>query len=237
MANGAVSKLRRGQAWRGVARHGKARRGLARRGRAWGRMTNSFQITATWDGHAFSPDHVFAEECAALPRNGQVRITVEPHATEAQRLQLRWWWALLSEICASGIWDQDKESLQDFIKIGIGWGKWYPLDNGTCIFVPRSISPARCSPNAFRRFIWFAERFLADRLNVDTGAVFAAIDMSVGPAPRLHAQPISENAAECECPYCRDADIRPADCGNCDGYGNIRPKASDGHRLQSGADY
>jgi hypothetical protein len=95
--------------------------------------------------------------------------------------QHAWVWAVLSQICHSGSWDGSPESLLRYLKMRIGHGDWYPLDNGQAVFVPRSISFASCDQTEFGDFVRRMEQCLAEHLHVDVGSVFKEADRVAGP--------------------------------------------------------
>jgi len=140
---------------------------------------SKLQITAIWNGSAFVPDHVFAEDCAAISRGKQVMLTVEQNRHPEFHA---WFFAMLGAVCRAGYWEGDQDSLLRYIKLGVGWGDWYPHSNGGATFVPKSISFARCDQAMFQRFVWYAKHFLATRLGVDTDSIFAQADSETGHA-------------------------------------------------------
>lgn len=145
---------------------------------------SKLQITATYNGTSFVPDHVFLEECASIDRSRQVTLTIEQNRNPEFHA---WFWAMLTACVKAGYWSGDQESLLRFIKLGIGYGDWFPNSDGTSTFVPKSISFARCDETRFRRFVHYAEKFLAERLSVDTAAVFAEADEATGKMKRSAA--------------------------------------------------
>lgn len=121
---------------------------------------------------------VFAEEFASIPEDVDLLVRFPKQARSVA--QHAWFFGMLNACVKAGYWEGDAESLLRFIKLGIGYGDWYPHSNGTATFVPKSISFARCDQNRFKRFVFFAEKLLAERLGVDTATVFAQADQETG---------------------------------------------------------
>lgn len=140
---------------------------------------SKLQVTAIWNGSAFVPDHVFAEDCKTIARGSQVTLTIEQNRHPEFHA---WFFGMLGAVCRAGYWEGDTESLLRYIKLGIGYGDWFPHSNGTATFIPKSISFARCDQTRFRRFVFFTEKFLAERLGVDTETIFAEADRETGHA-------------------------------------------------------
>ena len=121
---------------------------------------------------------VFLDDLRAIPEGVDVVVTAHDDRNPAQ---LAWYWAMLSAICRSGAFDGDKDELDDFVRLGVGFGKWRPISDGRAVFIPNTIRISRCNGRRFTRFLWYVERFLAERLGIDTAQVFAAADREAGP--------------------------------------------------------
>jgi hypothetical protein len=137
------------------------------------------QITATWDGRSFVPDHIFLEDCQAIGRGNQVGLTVEQNRSEGQH---RWFFAMMKATCDAGYYEHGVDELLDDIKFGIGYGRYGLNRHGEKVWRPKSISFAKCDGIKFKRFVHFAERWLATELGVDTATVFAQADRETGEA-------------------------------------------------------
>lgn len=134
--------------------------------------------TAVWDRKkkTFSPDPIFWEDCDAIADRAEVTIVI---TTDRNPEQLRLFHWLLSLICKSGAWDGDKDSLDDFTRIGTGFGKWRAASDGRGIFIPNSVALSKCGGLEFERFLYFAHRLWAERLGVDTEALRKEADEAV----------------------------------------------------------
>lgn len=120
---------------------------------------------------------VFLEELLAIPEGREVTVEL---SLDRNPDQLKWYWAMLGACIRAGYWDGDKDGLDDRIRLGIGWGKWRAKDDGTSIFIPKSIALTRCDGLRFKRFLFYVERFLAERMGVDTETIFAEANRETG---------------------------------------------------------
>lgn len=120
---------------------------------------------------------VFLDDLRAIPEGVEVVVQV---TDDRNPQHLKWYWAVLGAICDSGAFDGDKDSLDDYIRLGVGFGKWRPLLDGRAVFIPNSIALSRCSGRRFKRFIWFMGRFVAQKFGIDTAQVFAIADRESG---------------------------------------------------------
>lgn len=126
--------------------------------------------------------------------------------------QLRFYWAVAGEIVKAGYWDSDKDGLDDWTRMAVGFGKWRPIAAETAVlevaynsawqiflvrtgmerlakafraaieayvaatpprevFIPDSISMARCDGIKFNEYLRSAEKVWAERLHVDIEAI------------------------------------------------------------------
>lgn len=49
------------------------------------------------------------------------------------------------------------------------------------IFIPDSIAMSKCDGRRFKRFVFFCERYLAEKWGIDTGALFKEAESEAGP--------------------------------------------------------
>lgn len=82
-------------------------------------------ITGKWSTKrkSIDIDHIFLEDLEGIPDGTEVCAVI---TTDRNPDGLRAYWALLGSIVRSGDggWQGDKDSLDDFIRQGVGFGKW-----------------------------------------------------------------------------------------------------------------
>lgn len=132
-------------------------------------------VAGKWKSQAKSieVDRIFWDDLQGLANGAQIMAVL---TTESSIDQLKWYWWMLGEICKAGYWDGDKDSLDDYTRIGVGFGTWRPLSNGQAVFVPNSIALPKLDDRKRGRYLYYAERLWAERLGVDVAELKAKAD-------------------------------------------------------------
>lgn len=132
--------------------------------------------------------------------------------TDRNPAQLRFYWWFLGRIVESGLFDGDKDTLDDYTRMTVGFGRWRPIAAETdvlepawlaawqtfltltglerlkkhfrksvetyvaatpprVVFIPDSISMARCDGVKFNAYLRDAEKVWGERLGVDVEAI------------------------------------------------------------------
>lgn len=120
---------------------------------------------------------MFREDLHAVVEGKEVMVRVWMARNPKQD---RWFWAMLTELVSSGVFDGTKEALHRHLKIALGLADPEIGEDGKTYWVLRSTSPASMDKLTFTAHIRNIEQYVAERWGTDINELRKAVRSKAG---------------------------------------------------------